>query len=344
MIIVYFLLGLLAISTVYHQIRKRIEDKKNPAPGEMITVGDGRMHIYGKGEGSPAILFTCGNGMGFTLGNFYPIFSALAQKTRVIVYDRFGYGWSDSTSRPRTIKQINEDLYELLAKSQETGPFVLVGHSLGATEVVQFAQRYPELVSGIATLDGTSPAFYKDRKNLLYQNTFASLVARFLSVSGLLRILTNLNLLSTAGISSPEEIVKITNMMTYNRVYSNEAVAEVKALINNDEEQGNLEDIPLLVLTADNQKMKKKQPETYNYFADSQKELSNLSINSDQKIIENADHFFPIKMPEIVIEELQNFFEKIQADILADQTSQANIHLDYPEEYERKVLDFKKSL
>ena len=103
---------------------------------------------------------------------------------------------------------------------------------------------------------------------------------------------------------------------------SNEAVAEVKALINNDEEQGSLGDIPLLVLTADNLKMKKKQPETYNHFADSQKELSTLSQNSSQKIIENADHFFPIKKPEIVIEELMDFFDKIEADIPAASSSQ----------------------
>jgi len=70
--------------------------------------------------------------------------------------------------------------------------------------------------------------------------------------------------------------------------------------------------------------MKKKQPETYNHFAESQKELSNLSQNSRQKIIENADHFFPIKKPEIVIEELQDFFDKIEADILAAPTSQAH--------------------
>jgi len=68
--------------------------------------------------------------------------------------------------------------------------------------------------------------------------------------------------------------------------------------------------------------MKKKQPETYNHFADSQKELSTLSQNSRQKIIENADHFFPIKKPEIVIEELMDFFDKIEENILAASSSQ----------------------
>jgi alpha/beta superfamily hydrolase len=98
-------------------------------------------------------------------------------------------------------------------------------------------------------------------------------------------------------------------MMTYNRVYSREAVEEVNALINTNEELASLSDMPLLVLTADNREMKKKQAEMYQYFVNSQKELLALSSNSRQKIIEDADHFFPIKKPEIVTEELLSFFE-----------------------------------
>lgn len=311
--IVFGLLSLLLLSTIYHQIRKVMEIKNNPPIGEMIKVGEHKMHIYGKGEGSPTILFTCGNGMGFTYGNFYATISVLAEKTRVVVYDRFGYGWSDSTLSPRTIKQINEELYELLNKSQENAPFVLVGHSLGATEVVQFAQRYPELVVGVVTLDGTSPSFYRNRKDIHMQNIIVSRVARFLSVTGLLRVLANLNLFSTAGDSTPKDIVKLTNMMTYNRVYSREAVEEVNALINNDEDQITLGDIPLLVLTADNIKMKRKQAEMYQCFVNSQKDLLKLSSRSRQKVVENADHFFPIKKPNIVTEELLDFIDTLMS-------------------------------
>ncbi len=89
--------------------------------------------------------------------------------------------------------------------------------------------------------------------------------------------------------------------------YSREAVEEVEALINNDEEQITLGDIPLLILTADNLEMKKKQAEMYQYFVSSQKELLALSTNSQQKIIEDAGHFFPIKKPDIVAEELLAF-------------------------------------
>ncbi len=308
----YTLLGLLALSTVYHNARKGIELRNNPPPGKLITVGDGRMHIYGKGKGSPTILFTCGNGMAFTLGNFYPAFIRLAEETRVLVYDRFGYGWSESTSRPRTIKQINADLRELLDKAGESGPFILVGHSLGGAEAVQFAQRYPELVAGVVTLDGTTPAFYKDRKPLLVENTVASTVARFMSVTGALRALTRLKLLSTAGASLPKEIADLTDMMTYDKVYSREAVEEVKALVNHDEEQGTLSSIPLLILTAENLEMQKKQPEVYQYFANSQTELLSLSSESRQKIIQDADHYFPIKKPDVVTEEVLSFFDELR--------------------------------
>lgn len=313
--IILVLLGLIVISTVYHQIRKIIENKKCQPPGQMIKVGNSKMHIYGKGKGKPAILFTCGNGMGFSLGNYYPAFDKLAKKTRVLVYDRFGYGWSESTKSPRTIKQINEELHELINKSKEEGPFILVGHSLGATEIVSFAKKFPHLVAGVMTLDGTSPSFYRGRKELLKENMVVSKAARVLSITGLLRIMTNLKIVTTTNDTLPKDIAKITNMMTYNRVYSNEAVEEVKSLVNNnndDDEKSTLGDIPILILTAENIDMKNKKEKLYQDFANSQNDLLKLSSNSQQKIIKDADHFFLIKKPDVVVEELENFLNVVQ--------------------------------
>jgi pimeloyl-ACP methyl ester carboxylesterase len=204
-------------------------------------------------------------------------------------------------------------LFELLDKSRETGPFILVGHSFGVTESIEFAKRYPELVAGVVSLDGTSPAFYKGRKDLYKQNIVASSLLRFLSFTGLLRVISNLGLFTTTGESTPKEIVRVTNMMTYNRVYSKEAVGEVMALIDGNVEKGTLGDIPVLVLTADNEKLKKKQPEMYQDFVNSQTDLLALSTRSQQKIIKDADHFFPIKMPDVVTDELQSFLDAYAA-------------------------------
>ncbi len=309
--VIILLLILLFISTIYHQVRKKFEIKKYRPLGKVINVGDGNLHIYGKGKGTPTIIFTCGNGLGFSLGNYYTIFSKLAETNRVVVYDRFGYGWSSSTSNARTIEQINKELYQLLKKSNEKAPFLLVGHSLGAIEVVGFAKRYPELVAGVVTLDGTSPSFYRNKKELSIQNIMASSITRFLSFTGLLRILINLKSLNTTSKLLPEEIDKTTKMIAYNRIYSNEAIEEVQNLIKNGEEEGTLNDTPLLVLTADKLVMKQKQKKLYQDFENSQNDLLKLSSNSRQIIINDADHLFLIKKPNVVIKELQNFLNDI---------------------------------
>ncbi len=65
--------------------------------------------------------------------------------------------------------------------------------------------------------------------------------------------------------------------------------------------------------------MKKKQPEMCEDFVSSQKKLLSLSSKSQQKIVENEDHFFPIKKPNIVTEELLDFFDTLQADSLLEK-------------------------
>ncbi|MEJ6951609.1 hypothetical protein [Natronospora cellulosivora (SeqCode)] len=40
----------------------------------MINIAN-KMRIYGQGEGSLTLLFTCGGGFGFALGNFYNSFT-----------------------------------------------------------------------------------------------------------------------------------------------------------------------------------------------------------------------------------------------------------------------------
>ena len=98
--ILIVLLFLLILSTIYHHFCRKKDFSKFPPPGEMIDVDNNKMHIYGQGEGPPTLLFTCGGGFGFTLGNYYNAFTKLSKKARVVVYDRFGFGWSDSTGLP----------------------------------------------------------------------------------------------------------------------------------------------------------------------------------------------------------------------------------------------------
>jgi pimeloyl-ACP methyl ester carboxylesterase len=49
------------------------------------------------------------------------------------------------------------DLHILLDRAGETGPYVLVGHSIGGDYAMTYAARYPEQVAGMVLLDTTSP-------------------------------------------------------------------------------------------------------------------------------------------------------------------------------------------
>jgi len=55
----------------------------------------------------------------------------LAERTTVVAYDRAGYGFSDPDDRPPTGANVADDLHVALRQRGLTGPFVLVGHSLG---------------------------------------------------------------------------------------------------------------------------------------------------------------------------------------------------------------------
>ena len=83
---------------------------------------------------------------------------ALTAQTRVCAYDRAGLGLSDpSTLRPRTSQDIALDLHKLLAAAGVTGPYVLVGHSIGGFHVRVFAAQYPAEVVGMVLVDSSHP-------------------------------------------------------------------------------------------------------------------------------------------------------------------------------------------
>jgi len=259
------------------------------------------MHLLGRGIGSPTIVFSCGNGM-FSYGNFFRPFSELSKDYRVVLYDRFGYGWSERTSRPRTIEQINNDLLILLEKAGEKPPFVLVGHSFGATELFQFAQRNTKLVAGVILLDGGSSAFYRGNRSIVWKSIFSYLGLGFLRTTGIFRLLFKIKPLE--GIN-PGEVERIENMMIYNKSAHWNSFQQVKALPKIKELNNDLGNVPLLILTAE------KSNHLDESFQKSQKELLSFSKNSEQKIIKGADHFFPVKNPELVTREIETFIAKM---------------------------------
>ncbi len=124
-------------------------------PGKLVDVGGYRLHIYCEGKGLPAIIFDSGTG-GFSL-EWARVQKVLSRRTRVCSYDRAGYGWSDMGPLPRTSERITGELHTLLVRADETGPYILAGHSFGGYNAQLFARNYPEETAGLVLIDSSHP-------------------------------------------------------------------------------------------------------------------------------------------------------------------------------------------
>jgi pimeloyl-ACP methyl ester carboxylesterase len=123
-----------------------------PQPDDqMIDVGTHRLHIHCEGEGTPTVVIDVG--IGSTSEEWIPLQKQIAEITHVCTYDRAGYGQSEPGPLPRDGGRTATELRALLREASVPGPYVLVGHSLGALNMQIYAARYPDDVAGMILLD-----------------------------------------------------------------------------------------------------------------------------------------------------------------------------------------------
>jgi pimeloyl-ACP methyl ester carboxylesterase len=138
----------------------------DPLPADrLVDLGTHRLQIHVEGEGAPTVVLDAG--ITDTLDKLRPLQALLAARTRVLAYNRAGYGESEPGPLPRDAGREADELQALLAAAGLPGPYLLVGHSLGALNVQVFAARYPDAVAGLVLLDPPPLGFiqgndYKD--------------------------------------------------------------------------------------------------------------------------------------------------------------------------------------
>ncbi|GAA1595004.1 alpha/beta hydrolase [Actinomadura kijaniata] len=110
-----------------------------------------RLALRRSGSGGPAVVFLPGAGL---VGlDFVDVQERVAEFTTSVVYDRAGTGWSDPVALPRSAAGVAGELRELLRVAGVPGPYVLVGHSLGAFYARRFAQLHGDEVAGLVLVD-----------------------------------------------------------------------------------------------------------------------------------------------------------------------------------------------
>lgn len=179
------LIVLLGAGFIYQEYGERQDAKTFIPLGKLYEINGGQMHLSTGGQGNTTVVFAAGWGTANSTVDFYPLVDGLAPHVKYAVYDRFGYGYSDIVSTPRDVDTIVGEIHELLSASGQKPPYVLVGHSLGALEVLRYAQKYPDEVKGIVMVEGGSPEYYASRKPL----TVIPIVQQFLVKTGVARVL-----------------------------------------------------------------------------------------------------------------------------------------------------------
>ena len=116
------------------------------------------MNIYQVGEGSKTIVILSGFGMQSPIIQYKTLVDGLKDEYKVVVVEYFGYGYSMSMRKhPRTNENIAHEIKTILEVAEIPGPYILMPHSLSNVYAMYFQQKYPDLVQGIVSLDGTFP-------------------------------------------------------------------------------------------------------------------------------------------------------------------------------------------
>jgi pimeloyl-ACP methyl ester carboxylesterase len=138
------------IGATYQGVATSFERHRFLRPGGLVE-GDGyQLHIYCVGQGSPTVILEA------AAGSMSPAWALvqpdIGRITRVCSYDRSGLGWSEGDGRYLP-DRVPDNLRTLLAQANEHGPFVLVGHELGAAFARLYAARDPVSTVALVLID-----------------------------------------------------------------------------------------------------------------------------------------------------------------------------------------------
>jgi pimeloyl-ACP methyl ester carboxylesterase len=141
-------LALLAADTARRVYRA---ERDHPPEGRFVDLPDGtRLHLVESGQGRPVVLL---HGAGLTLDDFLsgPM-RRLALRFHVVAVDRPGLGYSTPLPQREASPQAQARAIHQAVRALGLRRPVLVGHSLGATVALAYAELFPHDIAGVVAI------------------------------------------------------------------------------------------------------------------------------------------------------------------------------------------------
>jgi pimeloyl-ACP methyl ester carboxylesterase len=299
------ILVLLLAGVVFQFVMTRIDERRYPAPGELVDVGGYSLHLYCTGEpGAPTVVMD--SALGGTVLDWQLVQPEVAKFARVCTYDRAGMGWSEAGTQPRTSRQIIKELHTLLGNAGVRGPYVVVGHSFGGTNMQVYASQYPDEVAGMVLVDSA----LEDEEAVTFTKSLqpSPVLLRIYATIGLTRLPYTLGA-DTPGLTSPEledEQAAISSHRKHIFAIADETSSLEESFAENRAHPVSLGNKPLMVLTAGSVQTEgtglspEQADQLDKLHSESQASLTRHSDNAKQIIAEDSEHYIQVEKPELV--------------------------------------------
>jgi pimeloyl-ACP methyl ester carboxylesterase len=242
---------LLVVGFGYERLARAGDAARYPPPGELVEVDGHRLHLLCSGAGGPTVVLEAG--LSESALGWAPLQRELAATSRVCSYDRAGMAWSEPSAASPTAARSAEDLHALLANAGEPGPYVVVGHSLGAMVVRVFADAYPTEVAGLVLIDPTNEQTLADGGDP-GPVTLTARLQGLLAEVGVVRLFGRSMITAVAGVPPPEVLDAVPILYGAQSqaaaVRELEASAESARRVRETVRPGAWGDLPVVVISA----------------------------------------------------------------------------------------------
>lgn len=142
---------------------KVIMENALKSKGELLTINNHKIHIYRQGNiNNPKLVFMAGSATVAPVYDFKVLYKKLVNDFRIIVIEKFGYGYSDIFETPCDIDTLVSIQKQALDIIGEIGPYILVTHSMSGLEAIRWKQKYSDDIMAIIGVDMATPLTYKN--------------------------------------------------------------------------------------------------------------------------------------------------------------------------------------
>ena len=250
LIIIAIIVLFVVVSFVRHKICSSNEKDLLTPLGELVEVNGHNMSVYTEGSGDKTLVFMSGSGTCSPILDFKSLYSLLISEYKIVVVEKFGYGFSDVVDESRDIDTMLSETRMALKKADAEGPYVLCQHSMSGLEALYWAQKYPEEVEAIVGLDMAVPGYY-DEMNIIIPILKLGQYGAALGIIRWVPGLTESDAIKYGTLSDKEK--EIYRALFYQRTATVTMINEAKVVKDNANavKKNGIPQVPMLLFISD---------------------------------------------------------------------------------------------